>query len=72
MRTMLLGIAMMQAASAWYTGQQSKPQHVTPFYKVTKLDVHKVMISCPSGQIPDISPENGRIQESYVVISCSQ
>jgi len=42
------------------------------FIKATKVSKGTMIVSCPSGQIPDITPAQGRIQENYVIVTCTR
>ena len=41
-------------------------------YKIFRASTTTVIVSCGSGQIPEVSPPHGRVQEGIVVITCVQ
>lgn len=58
-------VVLLLAMAAYAAGPKN-------FWRVTKLNDHDVAVSCPGGQIPDLTPAQGRIETNYVIVTCSQ
>lgn len=39
-------------------------------YKVFRFNTVSVGISCASGQLPEVSPRGGRVEDGLVIVSC--
>lgn len=66
MKTILV-VALTLTLATLALAEQSKS-----LYKVFRFNTSSVGISCASGQIPEVTPRGGRVQDGIVIVTCSQ
>jgi len=44
---------------------------IKAIYKLVKLNQTDAIFSCTNGQIPSVTPARGRVEDSFVILSCN-
>ena len=66
MKGMTVAILIMVCGAAMAADSQLKA-----VYKLVRLNQTDAIFSCTNGQIPNITPARGRVEESFVILSCN-
>lgn len=69
MRIMLFAAMLFMQAQAPIGYVPVKPK---PLWKATKLSTATVLITCPSGEIPEVNAAKGMTKANWVMVTCNR